>query len=224
MKRKFVVNRIIVSLLLFVPVITNASATLQTALQDYFNQQYLKQDKVNIKILTPSEHLSVCNQLQIKPAPSQQHWGKLTLPLICDDKTYYLRLAVSVEGNYWVANQPIKRHSVINQHNVVAKRGLLEKLPRGIIRDIHAYINSVSLRDIAAGQPISQNMLRRAWVIQAGKHVTVYAQGRHFQVKYEGKAINNAAENESVRLKMPTGQIITAIAQKEGYAKITLKN
>ncbi|HGJ5863274.1 flagella basal body P-ring formation protein FlgA, partial [Arsenophonus nasoniae] len=49
-------------------------------------------------------------------------------------------------------------------------------------------------------------------------------QGRHFQLKYEGKAINNAAENESVRLKMPTGQIITAIAQKEGYAKITLKN
>ncbi len=43
-------------------------------------------------------------------------------------------------------------------------------------------------------------------------------------MKYEGKAINNAAENESVRLRMPTGQIITAIAQKEGYAKITLKN
>lgn len=224
MKKKFVVNRIIVSLLLFLPVIVSASVALQTTLQDYFNQQYLKKDKVNIKILTPIEQLPACSKLQISPAPAQQHWGKLTLPIVCDEKKYFLRLAVSVEGSYWVAKEAIKRHSVINQHNVVAKRGMLEKLPRGIIRDLGCLKNSLSLRDIAAGQAITQNMLRRAWVIQSGKNVMVYAQGSHFQVKYEGKAINNAAENESVRIRMPGGQIISAIAQKEGNAKITLKN
>lgn len=218
------VNRIIVSLILCLPVTVSASGSLQTLLKDYFSKQHQAKDQVKIKILTPAEQLPDCINGQIAPAPAQQHWGKLTLPIICAEKKYYLRLAVSVEGTYWVANQPIKRHSAIDQHNVVAKRGLLEKLPRGIIRDINNFKYNISLRDITAGQAITQNMLRRAWVIQAGKNVMVYAQGRHFQVKYEGKAINNAAENESVRLRMPTGQIITAIAQKEGYAKITLKN
>ncbi len=106
----------------------------------------------------------------------------------------------------------------------MAKRGMLEKLPHGIIRDMRSLKDNFSLRDIAAGQPITQNMLRPVWVIQAGKNVIVYAQGHHFQVKYAGKAINNAAENEPVWIRMPAGQIITTIAQKEGNAKITLKN
>lgn len=218
------VNRIFVLLLLLLPVSVSAAVSLPKTLQNYFNQQYLKKDKVTITILTPTEQLPSCHKLQIKPAPSQQYWGKLTLPVSCDEKKYYLRLAVSVEGTYWVANKPIKRNSIINQHNVIVKRGILEKLPHGIIRDMRSLKDNFSLRDIAAGQPITQNMLRPVWVIQAGKNVIVYAQGRHFQVKYAGKAINNAAENEPVRIRMPAGQIITAIAQKEGNAKITLKN
>lgn len=224
MKGAFLLNRIIVTLVLFWPITVSASGSLQTLLKDYFSKQHQATDQVKIRILTPAEQLPTCTKGQIAPAPTQQHWGKLTLAIICAEKKYYLRLAVSVEGTYWIANQPIKRHTVINRHNVMAKRGRLEKLPRGIIRDINNIKDRISLSDISAGQAISQNMLRRAWVIQAGKNVMVYAKGSHFQVKYEGKAINNAAENESVRIRMPAGQIISAIAQKDGNAKITLKN
>jgi len=86
MKRKFVVNRIFVLLLLLLPVSVSAAVSLPKTLQNYFNQQYLKKDKMTIIILTPAEQLPSCNKLQIKPAPSQQYWGKLTLPVSCDEK------------------------------------------------------------------------------------------------------------------------------------------
>ncbi|MFV9997830.1 MAG: hypothetical protein AB8W78_09680 [Arsenophonus endosymbiont of Dermacentor nuttalli] len=64
------VNQIIGSLLLLLPGLASTAVTLPTILQGYFNQQYLRQDKVNIKILTPPEQLPTCSKIQIRPAPS----------------------------------------------------------------------------------------------------------------------------------------------------------
>lgn len=65
-------------------------------------------------------------------------------------------------------------------------------------------------------------MLRRAWAVKAGQPVQVTAQGTGFNISGAGKAMNNAAAQDSVRVRMASGQIVSGIADDDGTIRISL--
>jgi flagella basal body P-ring formation protein FlgA len=67
-------------------------------------------------------------------------------------------------------------------------------------------------------------MLRRAWVIKAGQPVQVFTQGDGFTISGSGKAMNNAATEDSVRVRMASGKIISGIAVDDGVMRIALSS
>ena len=129
---------------------------------------------------------------------------------------------VEVNGKYITAKHPLAAGDTITAADIVIKEGLLNHLPKDAILAPRFVTRAVSLRTIAAGQPLTHSMLRRAWVVHAGQSVQILAQGEGFNIGSKGRAMNNAAAAENVRIRMVSGQIIHGIAGEDGVIRIVL--
>ena len=98
----------------------------------------------------------------------------------------------------------------------------LDTLPPRALTEAGKALGAVSLRNISPGQPLTLAMLRRAWIIKAGQSVQVNAQGEGFNISGSGKAMNNAAAEDSVRVRMASGQIVSGVVGDDGAIRITL--
>ncbi len=65
-------------------------------------------------------------------------------------------------------------------------------------------------------------MMRRTWIIKAGQSVQILAQGDGFNVTSEGKALNNAAIADNVRVRLASGQIISGKATEQGTIELLM--
>ena len=57
-------------------------------------------------------------------------------------------------------------------------------------------------------------------VISNGQAVKVLIQGTGFKVTSDGKALGNAGVGQFVKIKLNSGQVVTAIAKTQGFAEI----
>lgn len=75
-------------------------------------------------------------------------------------------------------------------------------------------------RPLAAGQPLLIDGLELPDVIQAGRKVRVVAGGSGFNVSQEGTALNNAAQGEPVKVRMPSGRVVHGVATRQGHVAV----
>ncbi|AOM39496.1 flagellar basal body P-ring formation chaperone FlgA [Xenorhabdus hominickii] len=196
---------------------------LPQSINEYFRQLHHTADhKVSIEIKTPKQQWPVCEFPEIQPSLSNRNWGNLSIPVHCGQQRRFIQVYVNVTGPYLVSKRIINRNAVLTEKDFQIKTGALDKLPNDIIRNRKAIQNGVAIRNIPAGQFITRNMIRRPWAIKAGQNVVITVDGHHFQVRYEGKAINNAASFDNIRVRLVSGQIITGEAQENGSVKMML--
>ncbi|WP_338885233.1 flagellar basal body P-ring formation chaperone FlgA [Xenorhabdus sp. TH1] len=196
---------------------------LPQLIDDYFRQIHRTSNhKVSVKIKTPEQQWPICEQPEMQPLLNNKNWGNISVPVTCGQKRHFIQVYVNVIGPYLVSKRAINRNAVLTEKDFQVKIGSLDKLPSDIIRNKKTIQNSIALRNIPAGQFIKRNMIRRPWVIKAGQNVVVTVDGHHFQVRYEGKAINNAASFDNIRVRLSSGRVITGKAQENGSVKMML--
>ncbi|CDM89968.1 flagellar basal body P-ring formation chaperone FlgA [Xenorhabdus bovienii] len=199
------------------------ASNLPQSINNYFTQIHHNADhKVTVKIKTPEQQWPVCEFPEIQPSLSNRNWGSLSIPVTCGQQRRFIQVYVGVTGSYLMSNRTIQRNTVLTEKDFQVKTGALDKLPNDIIRNRKAIQNGIAIRNIPAGQFITRNMIRRPWTIRAGQNVVVTVDGHHFQVRYEGKAINNAASFDNIRVRLTSGQVITGETQENGSVKMML--
>ncbi|MDC9592659.1 flagellar basal body P-ring formation chaperone FlgA [Xenorhabdus sp. IM139775] len=198
-------------------------SNLPPLINDYFRQiHHTPSHQVSVEIKTPEQQWPTCELPEIHPLISNKNWGNLSIPVTCGQQRRFIQVYVNVIGPYWVAKRAINRNVPLTEKDLQIKTGSLDKLPNDIIRNRKAIQNGIAIRNIPAGQFMTRNMIRRPWAIKAGQNVVVIVDGHHFQVRYEGKAINNAASFDNIRVRLNSGQIITGEAQENGSVKMML--
>ncbi|MDC9588798.1 flagellar basal body P-ring formation chaperone FlgA [Xenorhabdus sp. XENO-10] len=196
---------------------------LPQLITDYFRQiHHTPGHKVSVEIKTPEQQWPTCELPEIQPSIGNKNWGNLSIPVTCGQQRRFLQAYINVTGPYLVSKRAINRNAVLTEKDFQVKTGSLDKLPNNIIRNRKAIQNGIAIRNIPAGQFITRNMIRRPWAIKAGQNVVVTVDGHHFQVRYEGKAINNAASFDNIRVRLNSGQVITGKAQENGSVKMVL--
>ncbi|SFN62154.1 flagellar basal body P-ring formation chaperone FlgA [Xenorhabdus japonica] len=196
---------------------------LPQLITDYFRQiHHTPGHKVSVEIKTPEQQWPTCEYPEIQPSIGNKNWGNLSIPVTCGQQRRFLQAYINVTGPYLVSKRAINRNAVLTEKDFQVKTGSLDKLPNNIIRNRKAIQNGIAIRNIPAGQFITRNMIRRPWAIKAGQNVVVTVDGHHFQVRYEGKAINNAASFDNIRVRLNSGQVITGKAQENGSVKMGL--
>lgn len=206
----------------FFMVNVSIAKSLPEELQDFFVALHQQSDKVTVSVLTPEQKWPICQTQELQRHAGSRNWGRLSIPIQCDNQRRFIQVDVSVTGKYLVAKKDINRDDAIETASVSMITGELEKQPYDVLRDPTLIKNAIAMRQISAGKPITSTMIRRPWAILAGQTVTVFAQGDHFQIRYEGKAINNAVANETIRVRVKSGQIVTGEALENGSVRIPL--
>ncbi|MGD9869643.1 MAG: flagellar basal body P-ring formation chaperone FlgA, partial [Thauera sp.] len=75
---------------------------------------------------------------------------------------------------------------------------------------------------VAAGSPLRGDMLRVPHAVRQGQTVSVISVGTGFRIASEGRAMNNAAPGERVRVRLANGQVVTGTARTDGKVELTL--
>lgn len=198
---------------------------LPRQVESFIQAQYAGNPNVtDIKVLvrTPANRWPLCEQPQLSLPQNSRHWGNISLSARCGQERRFIQAQVQVIGRYLVAARGISAGSKLTADDIKLKTGRLDTLPARTLTVNAKAIGAVSLRNISPGQPLNPVMLRRAWVIKAGQSVQVQAQGSGFNISSAGKAMNNAAAEDSVRVRMASGQIVSGVANEDGTIGITL--
>ncbi|CQJ58889.1 flagellar basal body P-ring biosynthesis protein FlgA [Yersinia intermedia] len=199
------------------------AADLSTQVNQFFQQQYPdKESQVKVVIKTPQNQWPQCELPDITLPANARPWGNISLSVRCEGVRRFIQTQVQVSGHYAVAGRQLAVGEKIAASDIQMKQGRLDTLPPGALLEPHFAQGAVSLRRINAGQPLTRNMLRRLWVIKAGQEVQVLAQGEGFNVNSNGKAMNNAAIQDNVRVRMASGQIVSGTVGEDGTIRIML--
>jgi len=200
-----------------------ATSALTTQLQQFFLQQYSGSDmQVNAVINTPAERQPNCPAPNFSLMPNARPWGNVSVGVTCNGQKSFIQASVQVSGSYWVAARNITSGGHITAADIERHKGRLDQLPPHTIMDEKQALNAISLRNINIGQPLTLNMLRRPWMVHAGQEVQVSANGGGFNITSTGKAMNNAAANDSVRVRMPSGQIVNGTVAQDGSVSLMI--
>ncbi|MBA5601114.1 flagellar basal body P-ring formation protein FlgA [Pectobacterium aroidearum] len=176
---------------------------------------------VNVVIKSPESQWPQCAAPQITLPGNTKMWGNVSLSIRCGQQRRFIQTEVQVTGNYVTSSRPINRGTTLTEKDISLTKGRLDLLPLRPILTLQGAQGAVLLRDLTPGQVITASMIRRAWVVKAGQSVQIIAQGEGFTINGEGKAMNNAAAGQAVRVRTANGQIISGITNEDGIILIS---
>jgi len=177
---------------------------------------------LHIKILTPANKLAgLCSSpdLRLSGRPTRLT-GNRSIIARCDKKQQFIQVRVSATGTYWVATKTLSPGETINRADIQPVTGELDNLPAGLILDAKKIAGTTPTRIIQPGLPLTERQLRRHWAVLANRDVDITAPGDGFMIHAKGKALENAALNDTLRIQTRTGQ--TRIATVTGEGKVTI--
>jgi flagella basal body P-ring formation protein FlgA len=89
-----------------------------------------------------------------------------------------------------------------------------------VATDPEQVLGRTLVRSIAAGTPLTLNLVRQTSVIRAGERVRVQMSGSNFVVGGEGQALQAGAVGEQIRVKMGSGQTLSAVVVRQGLVEV----
>lgn len=178
---------------------------------------------IQVSPLDPNNQLPACAAIEPFLPAGTRAWGRISVGVRCDSPvtwTAYLQAQVAVVADYLVAARPLRAGQVLGPADLGQRRGDLTALPDNLLTDGTQAMGHHTRIAIAAGSPLRGDMLRVPHAVRQGQTVPVVSSGPGFRVASEGRAMNNAAPGESVRVRLANGQVVTGIAQAGGSVEV----
>ncbi|GAA0499862.1 flagellar basal body P-ring formation chaperone FlgA [Tatumella terrea] len=191
--------------------------TLPQQVTQFFRQRdplYASQTEVTVR--TPPGQWPDCPAPEFSLPGNSRRWGNLTLTAQCGRSRHFLQVVVAVTGTYYVARQRIPRGSEVTLAQLTPCQGRLDRLPARVLLDISSALPAIALQNLSPGKVILTSLLRKPWRVRNGDNVRVIVQGPGFSAATAGKALNNAATGDQVRVRTPAGQLIVATVDDQG--------
>lgn len=138
----------------------------------------------------------------------------------CGAQRRFIQVSLTVTASWWQATRAIAPGQIVEAQQIRAQRGSLAHAPTGLIFDARRIVGRVALRAVRPGEALVESQLRPPRVIRAGERVEVIYIGDGFRISAAGKALDNAALHQRLRIQTAAGQIITAIATATDRAEV----
>lgn len=178
---------------------------------------------IEISPFDPNNQLPACAALAPFLPAGTRAWGRISVGVRCDSPvtwTAYLQARVAVVADYLVTARPLRAGQIVGPADLAQRRGDLTALPDNTLTDTTQAMGHHTRYAVAAGSPLRGDMLRVPHAVRQGQTVPVQSVGPGFSVASEGRAMNNAAPGERVRVRLANGQVVTGIAQAGGTVEV----
>jgi flagella basal body P-ring formation protein FlgA len=180
---------------------------------------------IELSPFDPNNQLPACAALEPFLPGGTRAWGRISVGVRCDSPvtwTAYLQARVAVVADYLVAARPLRAGQIVGPADLAQRRGDLTALPDNTLTDGTQAMGHHTRFAVAAGSPLRGDMLRVPHAVRQGQTVSVISVGTGFRIASEGRAMNNAAPGERVRVRLANGQVVTGTARTDGKVELTL--
>jgi flagella basal body P-ring formation protein FlgA len=103
---------------------------------------------------------------------------------------------------------------------LVMVKGDLAGLPNGIVTDMAQAVGRSPTVSLPAGTPLRMDNLKSKPVVLQNQTVRVVSGGNGFSVSAEGRALTNAGEGQVVKVRTPSGAILSGTAREGGIVDV----
>ena len=179
--------------------------------------------EVTVGRLDPANRLPPCAELNAFLPTGTLPWGSINVGVRCDSPvvwTVYLPARVAVFADFLVTRRALRPGQIIGPDDVALEHGDLAAQPPGTLTDPSRAIGVHARQALVAGQALRTDQLRLPPAVEQGQIVRVVGTGTGFNVGAEGRAMNRAGDGESVRVRLPNGQVVTGIARAGGIVEM----
>jgi len=176
----------------------------------------LKVDAIDSRLTFPP-----CPQLEAFMPTGAQMQGRTSIGVRCNKQngwSIYIPATITVTMDQLISSRPLRQGQIIDSGDFRTQAGALTQV--GTITKESQVLGKVLKYSISGGQLLRQNMFRAPYAVTQGQTVQLIAKGRGIKLRSKGKALNNAAEGESARVKVASGQIISGTAKENGIVEV----
>lgn len=148
--------------------------------------------------------------------------GRVSVALRCPEPRWQgtVQVFVSAKRSHLAAARSLQAGATIEASEVIAVESDWNAVPEDVATDLEQVLGKTLTRSVAAGSPLSLNLVRATSVIRVGERVRVQLSGANFQVAGEGLALQQGSVGEQVRVKMGGGQVVTAVVVRQGLVEL----
>lgn len=148
--------------------------------------------------------------------------GRVNVSLRCMEPRWVgsIQIIVSAKRSHLAATRALQAGSTIEATEFVVVESDWSALPDDVLTEPDQAIGRKLVRSIAAGTPLTLNLLRQTSVIKTGERVRVQLSGANFVVAGEGQALQAGAVGEQIRIKMGSGQSVSATVVRQGLVEV----
>lgn len=172
-------------------------------------------------LATPAQLESVCDNPELSLVGRDSRLtGKRTVLAQCGTRRHFLPVRISAQGTWWIASQSLPGGAIVQRSDIEPVSGVLDNQPGGLIFNADAIIGQRLTRAITAGKPLLENQLRQQWRLRAGQTVDLVTTGSGFRIRSQGKALNNAAVDDVLKVKTAGGRTVSGKVDADGRVMI----
>lgn len=172
-------------------------------------------------LASPAQVAAVCDNPELSLVGNNSRLtGKRTLLAQCGARRHFLPVRISAQGTWWVASQSLPGGAIVQRSDIEPVTGSLDHQPGGLIFNADEIIGQRLTRAIDAGKPLLENQLRQQWRLRAGQTVDLVTTGSGFRIRSQGKALNNAAVDDLLKVKTAGGRTVSGKVGADGQVMI----
>ncbi|MFH2244761.1 flagellar basal body P-ring formation chaperone FlgA [Enterobacter sichuanensis] len=172
-------------------------------------------------LATPAQLAAVCENPELSLVGRDSRLtGKRTVLAQCGARRHFLPIRISAQGTWWVATQSLPGGAIVQRSDIEPVTGSLDNQPGGLIFNADQIIGQRLTRAIDAGKPLLENQLRQQWRLRAGQTVDLVTAGSGFRIRSQGKALNNAAVDDVLKVKTAGGRTVSGKVAADGQVMI----
>ncbi|HCI8578250.1 TPA: flagellar basal body P-ring formation protein FlgA [Enterobacter cloacae] len=172
-------------------------------------------------LATPAQLAAVCENPTLSLVGRDSRLtGKRTVLAQCGARRHFLPVRISAQGTWWVASQSLPGGAIVQRSDIEPVTGNLDHQPGGLIFNADEIIGQRLTRAVDAGKPLLENQLRQQWRLRAGQTVDLVTTGAGFRIRSQGKALNNAAVDDVLKVKTVGGRTVSGKVGADGQVMI----
>jgi len=182
-------------------------------------------DQVTIEIRDSAVDFGDCSTPQpFLPRPGVPQ-GRVTVGVHCDSdgsRTRYLQATVSAMVRHLVALKSVDPGQRFDATMLGWQQADISRLRRGYLANLDQAIGMVATRRIPNGATLTDNMLRKPWMVKRGDTVVLTAVGPGFRVSRSVEALDNGGLGSTIRLKTENNQILQGTVTGQDRLRVDL--
>jgi flagella basal body P-ring formation protein FlgA len=199
---------------------------LMSKVTTHLQQKFGGPSNALIKVFPPETELNLapCNKLDISvPGGPSSINGNIRVGVKClqtNGWTIFLSANVQQKKTYFVAKRQIPYGETLKAEDLVPTQDFPDNIPMDAVFDLRQAVGRGVVEIVEKNTAILSRHFSNQAVISNGQAVKVLVQGNGFKITSDGKALGNASVGQFVKIKLNSGQVVTAIAKTQGYAEI----